>query len=136
MIDQMTADGFVASGENLHVRRKIISKEIVKDMVCSTARVFWTPVDEKWHDTEGKTPRDGNTSISSTRYLNLKQVRKIQYQIYACYFVHVLYRNLLHTLGQRRSICFTKCKRVFTVSSLELHGIKKSILCTYQVQVR
>ena len=28
--------------------------------------------------------------------------KNIQYHIYACYFVHVLYGKLLHTLGQRR----------------------------------
>ena len=39
---------------------------------------------------------DPNTSFKLATCMNL------QYQIYACYFVHVLHRKLLQILGQRR----------------------------------
>ena len=40
------------------------------------------------------------------RYQNLQQVQNLQYHIYACYFVHVLYRKLRHTLRQGNIIDF------------------------------
>ena len=40
---------------------------------------------------------DGDT----TTHIKLQQVQNFQYHIYACYFVHVLYGKLLHTLGKR-----------------------------------
>ena len=36
------------------------------------------------------------------RHTNWQQVRKLQCLIYACYFVHVLYKKLWRTLRQRR----------------------------------
>ena len=41
-----------------------------------------------------------NTAIRP-RYLNLQQVRNLQYQIIACYFVYVFYVKLLQTLTKR-----------------------------------
>ena len=67
-------------------------------------------------------------------HLNLQQVRNLQYHIYACYFFHVLYKNLLHTLVKRRYICVTKCKSFFVVSLLVFHSIKNVILCTLHAQ--
>ena len=40
--------------------------------------------------------------VIEQRHINLQQVQNLQYHIYACYFFHVLYRKLLHTLRQRR----------------------------------
>ena len=66
-IDQMIAYDAVGSGETLHARCAILSKDIVLDAACSTARVFWTPADVSRNGTDGTTPRDGNTAIGSTR---------------------------------------------------------------------
>ena len=56
---------------------------------------------------------------------NLATGTNLQYRIYMFYFVHVLYKKLLHLLGQRRQTCVTKRKRVFEVSLLEFQGSKR-----------
>ena len=55
------------SGDNLHARHMIISKEIVTENARSAAHVFQTPADVIWHGMDLTTPRDGKVAIKSTR---------------------------------------------------------------------
>ena len=48
---------------------------------------------------------------------------------------YIVRKDTAH-VGTKALICVTKRKRVFMVSSLEFHSIKKGILCTYLVQGR
>ena len=41
-------------------------------------------------------------TASRPRHLNLQQIQNLQYRICMFYFVHVLYKNILHMLVQRR----------------------------------
>ena len=43
-----------------------------------------------------------NKDGEPTTPFKLQQVQNPQFHIYACYFVHVLYKKLLHTLIKRR----------------------------------
>ena len=66
-IDQTIAEDAAGSGETLHVRRTIVSKDIVTDTARSAARVFRNPAYVIRHGTDRTTQRDGNTAIGSTR---------------------------------------------------------------------
>ena len=67
MIDHTIAEDYAGSGETLHARNKIRSKEIVTDAAHIATRVFRTPVDVNQHGTDRKTIWDGNTNIGSNR---------------------------------------------------------------------
>ena len=43
-----------------------------------------------------------NEDGEPTTQFKLATGKNLQYHMYACYFVHVMYGNILHTLGQRR----------------------------------
>ena len=62
--------------------------------------------------------------MSLPHHLNLKQVRNLQYHIYAYYYIHVLYRKILHTLKNALNMRH-QVQKVFSVSSLKIHSIKR-----------
>ena len=62
----MNADGAAVSGDTLHARRTILSKEIVTDAARSAAHLLQTPADVSRNGMDGNTPWDGNTAIRST----------------------------------------------------------------------
>ena len=67
LIDKTTADRVAASVETFHAHLTLLSKNILTDAACSAARVFRTPVEVNHNDTYRNTPRNGKTSVRSTR---------------------------------------------------------------------
>ena len=49
------------------------------------------------------------------RHTNFQQVRNLQYDIYACYFVHVLYKSLRRTVRQTINMCHQAQKRFWGI---------------------
>ena len=66
-IDQPIAYDAVGSGEILHARCKIISKDIVTGAARSAEFVFWTPADKRRQGTDGTTLGDRNTAVGYAR---------------------------------------------------------------------
>ena len=66
-IDQNISEDAAGSGETLHARHRIISKEIVIDAARSAAHVFQTPEDVIRNGTDKTTPLEDNPAIGSTR---------------------------------------------------------------------
>ena len=66
-IDQTIAKDDIGSGNTLHVRHTIISKDIVTDTAHNEAHVFRTLVDVSQNGTDGTTPQEDNIYIGSTK---------------------------------------------------------------------
>ena len=73
-IYQTIVEDAAVSGDTLHARCTIISKEIVTDTARRAARVFRNPSDVSRHGTDGTTPQESNTAIGSTRLAPLVQI--------------------------------------------------------------
>ena len=67
-IDQKITDDAAGSGETLHARRTILSKEIIMDAARSAARVFQTHADVIWNGTNRTTPRDGRHRVHQVEF--------------------------------------------------------------------